>query len=128
MFNRPGIGNRNTRYRTGKHKKMIVNFTKRPLLSPTGALNVDVPDVYQFTTPSQQTSTPRRKGSWGEWTLSSRPYSSTWTRGSTPCSTVYKSGKSSCSHTAYKAQITAFLALEISHNATGTDQVIRPFS
>ena len=45
---------------------MIVYFTKLRLLSSTGALNVDVPDVYQCTTPSPQTSTPRRKGSWGE--------------------------------------------------------------
>ena len=45
---------------------MIVHVTKLPLLNPTGALNVDVPDVCQFTTPSQLTSTPRRKGSWGE--------------------------------------------------------------
>lgn len=63
---RGGIGNRRTSCITRKHKEMIVYVTKLPLLSPTGALNVDVPDVCQFTTLSQLTSTLRRKGSWGE--------------------------------------------------------------
>lgn len=33
---------------------------------PAGALNVDVPDVFLFTTPSQQIYTLQRKGLWDE--------------------------------------------------------------
>lgn len=41
-------------------------FTYRRVFFPAGALNVDVPDVFLFTIPSQQIYTPQRKGLWDE--------------------------------------------------------------